>query len=388
MRSRLRLFALVGMVATAVDFGLLLVLDQAGINLIVANITALGSAALVAYLLNRRLTFRGDPAARWVSNPGLFAGTALLAGVVDSFVLWALASTTAIGLAKAVAIGLAASVRWFMYRWILFTQVRRDLAQRVDRPMPSGRYRLSVIIPAFNESRRIGATIESIRSTVASGLDDDEVEVVVVDDGSTDDTAAAAEGAGAFVVRIGANGGKGAAVRQGVLSAQGRTLVFTDADLAYPPELIVEVLEEVEQGWDMVVGSRRHHQTNTLVRARRLRALGGRLVNRLTHLVLLGHFRDTQCGLKGFHADVARTVFQRTRIDGFAFDVELFLMAEQDQLSLKEIPVSVENRAGSSVRLVADSIRLLVDLFRIRRWVGEGVYQPSEQQNNVLEARR
>ncbi|MGB5756236.1 MAG: glycosyltransferase, partial [Acidimicrobiales bacterium] len=179
----------------------------------------------------------------------------------------------------------------------------------------------------------------------------------------------------------------GAAVRAGVLAARGRTVVFTDADLAYPPALVGRILEEVEDGWDMVVGSRRHRETATLVRPRRIREFGGRMINRLTHLVLLGHFRDTQCGLKGFQGDVAKVMFERTRIDGFAFDVELFLIAEQDQLSLLEIAVSVQNRPGSSVSLVGDTVALLADLFRIRRWAGEGVYDPAPAQRAVLDAR-
>ena len=169
-----------------------------------------------------------------------------------------------------------------------------------------------------------------------------------------------------------------------MLAAEGRAVVFTDADLAYSPRLVLDVLDRVEQGWDVVVGSRRHDDTNTLVRARRLRELGGRVINVLTQLVLLGNFHDTQCGLKGFRGDIARAVFERTRINGFAFDVEIFLIAEQDQLSLTEIPVSVTNRAGSSVRIVGDTAELLVDLFRIRRWAGEGRYRPNASQAEVL----
>ena len=139
-----------------------------------------------------------------------------------------------------------------------------------------------------------------------------------------------------------------------------------------------EVVGEAELGWDVVVGSRRHDQTTTLVRARRLREIGGRLVNWLTHLVLLGHFRDTQCGVKAFRGEVAESIFARTRLDGFAFDVEVFLIAEQDRLSLAEVPVRVENREGSSVRIVADTAALVADLFRIRRWAGEGWYRHPE----------
>lgn len=355
--------------------------------MVAANVIALVAAATVAYTLNRRLTFKGDPRARWVSNPGLFAGTAVLAGSVDTLVLVLVNPLLALPVTKILAIGFGAGVRWFMYRWILFTQVRRDLAKRVDRPEPDRPLRLTVIMPAYNEEDRIAASVAAVRATLAPVLGDEDLEILVVDDGSVDDTPDVAERAGARVLRQPANRGKGAAVRRGVLESQGRSVVFTDADLAYRPELLLTVMDEIEQGWDMVVGSRRHQHTNVLVRAGRLRELGGRMVNRLTHLVLLGHFRDTQCGLKGFQADVGRIVFERTRIDGFAFDVELFLIAEQDHLSLAEIPVSVQNRQGSSVAIVGDTVSLLVDLARIRRWVGDGVYEPSPTQRAALEAR-
>ncbi len=387
MRSRLRLFAVVGAIATAVDLLLFLFLAGWWPSIVVSNAVALVVAASVAYVLNRRLTFRADPAARWVRNPGLFAGTAVVAGSVDTLALVIIHPLLALPLSKLVAIGFGACVRWFMYRWILFNQVRRDLARRVERPVPDRPLRLTVVLPAFNEQDRIGSTVSKVRETMGGELDDGDFEILVVDDGSSDDTVAVAEAAGARVVAQEANRGKGAAVRRGVLEARGRTVAFTDADLAYRPDLLLTVLREVELGWDMVVGSRRHQQTNVLVRARRLRELGGRMVNRLTHLVLLGHFRDTQCGIKGFQADIGRIMFERTRIDGFAFDVELFLIAEQDQLSLREIPVSVENRAGSSVRLVADVAALMVDLFRIRRWVGEGVYRPDPAQLRILNER-
>lgn len=387
MRSRLRLFALVGVLATAVDWLLLVLLDRS-LALWVADLVALAAAAVAAYVLNRVITFRGDPMARWVSNPGMFAATAAAAGAVDMVVLVGLDRAGLVPwLGKFLAIGCGAVVRWLAYRWILFRRVRHELAMRVPRPEAAGDLRFSVIVPAYNEGPLIGDTIRAIAAELDETVGSGEYEILVVDDGSSDDTVATATQAGARVEVQPENRGKGAAVRAGVLAARGRTVTFTDADLAYPPHLLTRLLGEVEDGWDMVVGSRRHHETATLARARRVRALGGRLVNRLTHLVLLGHFRDTQCGLKGFQGDVADTMFQRTRIDGFAFDVELFLIAEQDHLSLREIPVAVENRAGSSVSIVGDTVALLRDLFRIRRWAGEGVYQPSDGQRATLDAR-
>jgi putative flippase GtrA len=370
---------MVGLVATAIDLGVFLVLVES-VPIAVADAAALVAAAVVSYSLNRRLTFRGRPRARWVRHPGTFALVAVIAGVIDLMVVVVGDSTDApMAAAKLIAIGGAAAVRWSAYRWVLFTEVRREMAERHDRPDASGAVRLSVVVPAFNEGTQIAETIATLREELAALVGSD-LEILVVDDGSVDDTAARARSAGANVVEQPRNMGKGAAVRAGVLAASGRSIVFTDADLAYPAAMIVPILESLEDGWDVVVGSRRHEETTTLVRARRIRELGGRAVNWLTHLVLLGHFRDTQCGIKGFRNDIGKAIFERTIINGFAFDVEVFLIAEQDRYSLTEVPVRVENRQGSSVRLVRDSLRLLRDLLRIRRAAGKGAYRPNASQ--------
>lgn len=387
MRSRLRFFALVGLVATAIDYGVVVLGPATPLWLV--DMAALTLAASFSYVGNRWITFRSDPNARWVSSPWMFATAALVSGAVDLVGLLALTAWTPlpVPVAKALAIVVAASVRWFFYRWVLFSQVRRDLGYRVERPPVGAGHRLSLVVPAYNEGQRIVTTVEALSEHLRSELGPDGFEIVVVDDGSADDTAALARSAGARVVELPQNGGKGAAVRAGVLAADGDAVIFTDADLAYPPALVTTVLAGIEDGWDMVVGSRRHRDSDAAVRARRIRDIGGRMVNRLTHLVLLGHFRDTQCGLKGFRGDIATALFQRTRIDGFAFDVELFIMAEQDQLSLLEIPVTVTNRPGSSVSLIGDTAALVKDLFRIRRWAGEGRYRPNAEQRAVLNAR-
>lgn len=202
------------------------------------------------------------------------------------------------------------------------------------------------------------------------------VEVVVVDDGSTDTTADSARAAGADrVISHAANRGKGAAVRTGMLAASGRAIAFTDADLAYAPEQLKGLLEIVESGIDVVVGSRMHEDTRTLVRARRVREIGGRVINGLTRLVVLGDYRDTQCGLKAFGADAAKLIFDRSRINGFAFDVEVFVIAEHKGLSVREVPVAVVNTTRSTVHVLRDAERLVVDLFRIRRWSRRGLYE-------------
>jgi dolichyl-phosphate beta-glucosyltransferase len=123
-----------------------------------------------------------------------------------------------------------------------------------------------------------------------------------------------------------------------------------------------------------VVGNRRHVATRTLVRAGRLREIGGRAVNIATHALLLGQYHDTQCGLKAFRSDVARALFEVGHIDGFAFDVELFHLVERYRLSLVEVPVTVRNSERSTVRALRDGYRLVRDLVRIRGFAKRGVY--------------
>ena len=215
-----------------------------------ANLISLAAAAVVAYVLNRMITFGADPTARWVSNPGLFAATAVLAGAVDLGLLRGLDGAGApLLLAKFFAVGGAAVVRWTAYRWILFRWVRRDLSNRVDRPPSPGELRLSLVVPAYNEETRIASTIDAFDRELGRAIDPADYEIVVVDDGSTDGTIERATEAGARVLPQPENRGKGASVRAGVLASRGRAVLFTDADLAYPPPLLLEVLAEVEQGW-------------------------------------------------------------------------------------------------------------------------------------------
>jgi len=257
------------------------------------------------------------------------------------------------------------------------TWIRSDLDRRRPRPPAPGSVRLTVVVPAYGEQGRIGDTVHRLRAELDKVAREGGLEIVVVDDGSPDGTAREAEAAGADqVVRHRVNRGKGAAVRSGVLMARGRTIAFTDADLAYSPDQIVGLLEEIESGWDVVVGSRRHTDTTTLVRAGRVREIGGRVINLVSRAVLLGHYRDTQCGLKAFRSDVARLIFSHCRVDGFAFDVEVFHLIERYHLSLAEVPVRIENSDRSTVSVVRDGLRLMRDLFRIRRWAEQGVYDP------------
>lgn len=243
-------------------------------------------------------------------------------------------------------------------------------------PPQAGRPRLSVVVPAFGEERRVAATVGALRHALNDQLSGS-LELVIVDDGSADATAERAREAGAdHVIRFPVNRGKGAAVRAGILASSGSAVVFTDADLSYPPSQVMRLLERIEAGWDVVVGSRAHADTRTTGSSSRMRAISGRLFNLLTGVVLERRFGDTQCGLKGFQRDAAQRLFSLARVDGFAFDVEVLWLAGHLGLGVDEVPVELAGAEGSTVRLNVDPMRMLRDLWRIRRLAATGAYGP------------
>jgi len=253
------------------------------------------------------------------------------------------------------------------------------------------RFRLSVVIPSYCEPR-IGDTVRRVRAELApAGLVDD-LEIIVVDDGSPDDSHRLAVEAGADqVIVLDQNRGKGAAVRQGMLAARGYVIAFTDADLSYAPVQLLGLLEQAEAGWDVVVGNRAHPRSHAVGETAPGRAIGSRVVNRLIRTVLGGstnELEDTQCGLKALRADAAREVFTHSRIDGFAFDVEVLYLADRYSRRVIDVPVTVANSPRSTVHVGRDAARLARDLLRIRRW-GRGAYAqpaPDTRRQSVIVA--
>lgn len=379
MKRRLRRFAMASAVVTLLDLAILGALVWgAGWSVPAADAVAITCAAVASWALHRAVAAPDDPFGRWAQRPGWFALTAFVAGVIDVGLLAALVGTTPSSvwqllLAKAAALVVTGVLRAVAYRLVVLAGTRSRLSARVDRPPPPGAVRLTVVVPAFGEERRIAASVRSIEEALAGVAADGGLEVLVVDDGSADATAEAAAAAGARVVRLPENRGKGAAVRAGMLAASGRTVAFVDADLAYPPDQVLLLLAEVEAGWDVVVGSRRHSASET-AEVSRLRWFSGKLFNLLTVIVLLGQYRDTQCGCKAFRSDVAHLIFGHTRLERFAFDVEMFHLVERYELSLCEVPVTLVTSEGSTVRVGLDAVRMVIDLFKVRRWAGQGRY--------------
>lgn len=216
-------------------------------------------------------------------------------------------------------------------------------------------------------------SVERVRRELAHLEGVGDLQVVVSDDGSTDETVREARRAGADPVVVNSrNLGKGAAVKAGVAAATGRTIAFTDVDLSYPPAQIERLMERVEAGAPVVVGSRWAAESSASTPASGVRRINSRLFNLATRLTV-GVWRDTQCGLKAFEASAAEQIFRRVRQDGFAFDVEIFLAAAALGLEIEEVPVRLEGSEGTTVHLHGQ-VSAVMDLLRIRARLRRGGY--------------
>ncbi len=372
----LRFFILVALLATAVDLGTYLILSTS-FRWWAADVAALSAAAIVGISAHRRFTLRDDPNLRWIQRPSAFISSSVLAGLVDLGVLGLFDDRN--WLAKAVAIAAAACVRAVSNRWILFSIVRGEQEQPARRSAPTDQLRLSVVVPAYREQERIAGTVERLHTHLARILPATDFEILVVDDGSGDGTAGAADATGlARAIELPGNLGKGGAVRAGMLAANGRSRVFLDADLAYGPPEVIRIMSELEDGWDVAVGSRHDSRLVTHTGAGLVRDIGGRLVNLATMVLLLGQYRDTQAGIKGFRSDVAELVFSSSRLNGFSFDIEIFHLVERWRLTLIEVPMTIAETERSTVKIFSDTAELFADLGRIRRWSARGEYSEDE----------
>jgi dolichyl-phosphate beta-glucosyltransferase len=238
--------------------------------------------------------------------------------------------------------------------------------------------KLSVVIPTYNEARRIGPSLRRVLDYLRTRYGEGDFEIIVVDDGSCDSTVGLieqfrAQASELRLIRFPKNRGKGAAVRAGMLAATAEFVLFSDADLSTPVEQVEGALELLAGGTDVVIGSRALAGSRILVRQNLLRESLGRLFNRLLRAFLPIPFRDTQCGFKVFRREAAHSIFQRTRTDGFAFDVEAILIAMHLGYAVREMPVRWINDPESKVSMVRHPARMLADLWRIRRaYAGAG----------------
>src|SRR5215510_10355841 len=247
--------------------------------------------------------------------------------------------------------------------------------------MPS---KLSIVVPAFNESARLEQSLRQIVEYLTERRE--EGELIVVDDGSQDDTSKIAERVAsqsgpvaARVIRYDENRGKGYAVRLGLLEAKANVVLFSDADLSSPITETAKLIDPIQSNeCDLTFGSRALDRKLIGVHQPWRREQGGRVFNLIVRLATALPFWDTQCGFKAFRMSVCRPLIEAAQIDRFGFDVELIYLAHLAHLRLREVPVRWNHTAGgpldASGNYSRDSLRMINEVRRIRASVNAGVY--------------
>ena len=233
---------------------------------------------------------------------------------------------------------------------------------------------LSIVVPAYNEARRLPPALEKLAAFCRElGRS---YEVLVIVERSTDGTLEiaarfAAQQAHFQAVDNAVQRGKGHAVRSGMLRARGEFVFYMDADLSVPLAAVPEFLARFAgvPRADVLLGNRQHAMSRITRRQSWLRRSMGQTFNRILKACGLASLHDTQCGFKAFRREAARAIFSRQTLDGFAFDVEVLLLAERLGYKIADLPVEWINSRESKVRILHDSLAMLRDTLRVRRLV-------------------
>jgi dolichyl-phosphate beta-glucosyltransferase len=249
--------------------------------------------------------------------------------------------------------------------------------------MNSPQLDLSIVIPAFNEEGRLPKTLDSILAYLQARTY--KAEIIVVDDGSSDKTA---EIVSAYqeknpelrLVPNGGNRGKGFSVRHGMLEARGEIALFSDADLSTPIEEADKLIEAIRvQGYDGAIGSRAMDRKLIEVHQSAIREVAGIFFNRMVRWIVGIEFSDTQCGFKAFRRERSRIIFEQQRIERFGFDPEILFLAKRNGLRVAEIPVRWAHDPATKVNVLADGIRMFLELLLIRWNALRGYYPRSRK---------
>lgn len=237
---------------------------------------------------------------------------------------------------------------------------------------------LSVVIPAYNEEPRLLPTLESTYELLTAHFP--AFEIIVVNDGSKDGTRQlvtefAKHHPGVRLISYETNKGKGHAVRVGVQAAQGDLILMNDADGSSPISEVLHLREVLSEGADIVIGSRNKSDPSTVVKALPYRTYMGNTFNLIVQWMLLPGLYDTQCGFKLFKRPVAKDIFSASRIDGYAFDVEILYIARRRNYRIEEVAINWTNVAGSKINVVLDSAKMFTQVLKIKLNSKLGLYK-------------
>lgn len=226
---------------------------------------------------------------------------------------------------------------------------------------------LSIVIPVYNEEKRLDSSLLKIISYCQKHFT--KYEIIVVDDGSKDSTPNIAlqyKDKNVRLIQNGKNMGKGIAVKVGVINAMYDLILFTDSDLSTPIEETQKFLKFLNDGFDVVIGSRSLPESNITVHQPAYRQILGKAFPLIVRCLVLPDFKDTQCGFKLFTKKAALAIFPRQTVRRFAFDVEILFIAKKLGFKIKEAPVTWVDQEGSKVSPIKDSIRMFREIVKIR----------------------
>ncbi|MCK5107111.1 MAG: glycosyltransferase family 2 protein [Nanoarchaeota archaeon] len=225
---------------------------------------------------------------------------------------------------------------------------------------------ISIVLPAYNEEKRIGLTLKKVIKYCK--LNFDRYEIIVVDDGSKDNTSKIVNNYSNNNVKLlknKKNMGKGYSVKRGILNAKYSIVLFSDSDLATPIEELKNFLPHIKK-YDVLIGSRKLKNSNIKIKQPVHRQLMGKVFPLFVRLIALRGFKDTQCGFKLFKTSVAKKIVKLQTFNRFSFDVEILFIAKKKGYKIKELPVVWIDQENSTVDPVKDGIRMVLDISKIR----------------------
>ena len=233
---------------------------------------------------------------------------------------------------------------------------------------------ISVIIPAYNEEKRILPTLEKVYDYF-SRVQNMDFEIIVVDDGSKDNTEkvvknfAKDKSERVKFIKHKENKGKGTAVKTGMMEAKGEYILFSDADLSTPIEEFGKLKKAIDRGYDIAIGSRGLPESKIVIPQPWYRRYIGKIFPLIVRIIVMKNFRDTQCGFKLFKKKIAKELFANLVTSGFAFDVEILYKALKKEYNVKEIPVKWYNYKESKVSILKAPFNMLKEIIKIKRKV-------------------
>jgi dolichyl-phosphate beta-glucosyltransferase len=366
-------YTVVGCLGTAIDLlSLYLFVDLLLMPLLVAAAISFLLAVINNFIMNKYWTFQNKNSNirkqfikfLLVSIIGLFLTEICMAFFVYSLKIWYIA-------AKLITSGLVLTWNFLSNKYWTFKDRIFYVSHRDHYD-----YDLSIIVPAYNEERRIKKTLEAINKYfIGKSMTR---QIIVVDDGSSDNTAGIVQSLrnevyALSIVKYYPNQGKGYAIKKGIEESNGEYILFSDADNSTPIEEFEKVYPLLKNS-QVVIGSRYISGSNIVVGQPKYRVLIGRLANKLIRFFLLDGIRDTQCGFKAFQHEAAREIFSRMKVNRFGFDMEILAIARLLNFSVREIPVNWYNSPESRIRPVKDAIRTFGELIYIKLNLWGGRY--------------